>query len=90
MSDASWKSVTILFVSCLVLQTADVLQTLFVHEPGVPEALIHVVPGLVLHSQQPLDAADGCRRDRSPDIVGKHESRIPDLVRDRTVLFRDK
>ena len=87
--DTSCKSVTILFVSCLVLQTTDVLQTLFAHEPGVPEALIHIVPGLMLHSQKPLDAANCCWRYRSPDIFGKHESRIPDLVRDRTVLYRE-
>ena len=60
---------------------------MLVHEPGVPEPLVHVVPGLVLHNQKPLDAGDGRRWNGAPDRVWKHESRVSDLIRNWTVLF---
>ena len=78
---SQFKTVTIPQYSCLLLQTDDILQTLRVHEPGVPEALVHVVPGFDLESQQPLDAPDGCGRNRAPDIVRKQEPRVLDLIR---------
>ena len=77
-------------LSCLLLQATYVLEAVLVHEPGVPEPLVHVVPRVVLHYQQSLDAADGSHRHGAPDALRKHESGVTDLVRNRTVLSGEK
>ena len=77
-------------LSCLLLQATYVLEAVLVHEPGVPEPLVHVVPRVVLHYQQSLDASDGSHRHGAPDALRKHESGVTDLVRNRTVLSGEK